>query len=360
MNTEGKFLAGSTGNRDPIALPEELRKRMEEVGNRLDNAERIKNRLRRELIAIMTEKGGFAVPKRVLVLPEWEAIDFGSNDIIEFKAEKHPDPEIGVAWSVRNRRIADAPRAKIFTGTVEEAKDEASLDELDIFLKAMNRVSAIGEGVGGIGALDSLMIHKKSGDPYYDDYTLYLIKDSAGRVIGAGCTHGENEQHASIPVIAIDPKFQSSGAGTAFLSELKKKYSSISLVPLPHTQTEHLTFNELDERLRTFYKRNGFVDARNWSRSQVSLSDETSAGTWQKLEYENTDLAFENYRVSMDGILPNIFEAILIDHVLQAQFPPEIIPKITEEQKARRECADLEKEYAQARNFYVAERRKQK
>ena len=185
---------------------------------------------------------------------------------------------------------------------------------------------------------------------------MYVIKDETQKIVGAGYSD-DTGQGAYLEGLAIDPKFQGEGAGTAFLSEMKRRYATLSLKPIPHSRTEHFTFDELERKLRRFYQRNGFVSARGWSRATISLADETSAGSWHKIDFEEKCVGLENETLYPANAFANIFESILADPELQVQFSSEAIILIRKAATERQERLRLMREFEETQAVYHRARR---
>lgn len=311
MNGDPKFPSKDSASGQEVSL-ETLKQEKENLYDELMGVwELEKAALVEALNELAFNKGSFSVSK-IDIADSADDVENDGSDYIEFRAQISQEGEVN--WQVRNRRIAEASREVPFAGSVSEA----TLDEVSDFITRMEAIPSDQDGVGGTGSMKTLLFYKKNKDPNYDRYTFYSIKNEDGKVIGI--SYVVDPIHGYLETLSIDPAYHSSGAGTAFISELKKRYSSLSVRPIPKTRTEKFTDEELSAKLKRFYQRNGFSKAHHWSKSAIHLQDETRGGQWRDIDFNSKCIALDNESFYPLDAFANVFRSILKSELLSKQF----------------------------------------
>ncbi len=243
----------------------------------------------------------------------------------------------GLDISVRNRRIAESSSRQKFAGVVEKGTTK----ELEDFI---DRIEIPPVKVGYIGELKTMLGMMQTGQTH--DHELLAAKDEASKVVGIAIVK-KGKKDAHVAAMVVDPSIHSTGVGSAILAKLKTDFDSIDLVPIPKTVSETVQYDTFLERLKIFYKRNGFVNARYWSRNIVSVDDETESGNWRNINSQAGiyhSLGINKKSISTKNVSERLYTAILASEQLRASIPPSVVADIQKWKEIFDEKESLKKE----------------
>ncbi len=230
------------------------------------------------------------------------------NDAIEIKIEKGRDQNL--IWSIRNKSLSDqeakaVPKGEIKAGTADDVAK--FIEEVD---------------PERIGTHHLTPILKDMADNKEGRKKPYLFVTPESKIAGIAFV-SEVPNSCYLSTLATNPDFENQGIASALLAELKRRYESITVSPMPFDMTNP-DRGAASDRLRRFYKQNGFVGGNEWSRHTISLDDISTAGNWQTID-ENTvwNLGVDQHKVSTIDIKRCVLRFIISNDSLIKKFPEE-------------------------------------
>ena len=257
-------------------------KKRERIGELLKE----KRELRQQIVSELIDKEvKFKCKASSLVESDLPCMD----DEISFSFESEAETGNNDYYSilVRNNSLEGDQRENQFDFNFSEA----TITDMEQYIKDNEAYQ------GGIGQYKSLIDLTKNEGSKYKVYCLKDLEQSITCIAG-GSISGD---HFNIASLNTNHSRKKKGIGSYFISELKKRFKSMSLSAVPHDKTDERAFEDRERDLKRFYLRNGFVGARDYSAEVYCVHDKHLAGESSKIKYnpKSSDEGFQN--VGIDG-----------------------------------------------------------
>lgn len=309
----------------------ELEEKIEELKKCSNDLEDKEEPVKEELIDQFASRSkALSVEKKCFLSDDSERGLLNPDDEIEIEIKKSNQEEDqeeskdfpGYEIRVRNKRIAEEKSRVKFDGTISEG----SLEELEQFIKVMDTPTKEGRSIGYKGDAEALLCLNK--DKMADEYKIITAKNEEKKIVGIAAISSKDKKSAGIAMLVVCPHYHSQGIGTAILSHIKSKYDYVHLSAIPKTAEPGFTFEYFKEKLDKFYKENGFVATREWSRDIASMDDKKEAGKWHEINDGSQAFGLNNEYLYTEEVIEKLFSSLFLNKNAQSQFSPEIMSNL--------------------------------